>query len=81
VAAGVVVLKTPTKENIAATQVIAFKPIRHNLDLINPVDLTADFFGGMFAMYESYIDKKIFTCLVTLDDNGKAIRYSSTVNS
>ena len=45
IAAGVVVLKTPTKENIAATQMIAFKSIRHNLDLINPVDLTADFSG------------------------------------
>jgi hypothetical protein len=60
---------------------IAFKSIRHNLDLINPVDLTADFSGGMLAMYESYTDKKVFACLVTLDDNGKAIRYSSTVNS
>ena len=81
VAAGVVVLQTPTLEDIDATQVIAFKTTRHNLDLINPVDLSAAFAGGSLAMYDSYTDKKVFACLVTLDDAGKAIRYSCTVHS
>src|ERR1035437_8129726 len=81
VAAGIVVLNNPTLENIATNQVIPFKSNQHNLDLINPVDLTADFSGGTLAMYESYTDKKVFACLVTLDENGKAVHYSSTFNS
>ena len=81
VAAGVVVLQTPTLEDIDAIQVIAFKTQQHNLDLINPLDLTVNFAGGGLTMYESYTDRKVFACLVTLDDAGKAIRYSCTVHS
>ena len=81
VAAGVVVLQTPTLEDIDAIQVIAFKTQQLNLDLINPVDLSADFTGGTLSMYESYTDRKVFACLVTLDDAGKAVRYSCTVHS
>ena len=81
VAAGVVVLQTPTLEDIDAIQVIAFKTPQHNLDLINPVDLSAAFAGGELTMYESYTDRKVYACLVTLDDAGKAVRYSCTVHS
>jgi hypothetical protein len=81
VAAGVVVLQTPTSADMPKNQVIAFKSIQHNLDLINPVDVTLDFSGGTLAMYESYTVKKAFACLITLDDTGTAIRYSSTLNS
>ena len=81
VCAGIIVLQTPTLENLPPTQVMAFKSIQHNLDLINPVDQTVDFNGDELSLYQSYTDKKIFACLITLDDSGKAIRYSSTVHS
>ena len=81
VTGGIVVLQTPMLANIPAMKVIAFKSIQHNLDLINEVDFTAAFTGDVLKIYESYTDRKVFACLVTLDDTGKAIRYSSTVNS
>jgi hypothetical protein len=79
--AGIVVLSNPIMENIAANQVIAFQSIRHNLDLINPIDHTADFAGGTLQMYQGYTDRKVYACLVTLNDAGKAIRYSATFSS
>jgi hypothetical protein len=81
VSAGIIVLQTPTLENLPATQVMAFKSMQHSLDLINPVDHTVDFNGEPLALYQSYTVKKVFACFVTLDDLGKAIRYSSTVHS
>jgi hypothetical protein len=79
--AGIVVLSNPIMENIAATQVIAFQSIRQNLDLINPIDHTADFAGGTLEMFQGYTDKKVYACLVTINDAGKAVRYSTTFAS
>ena len=81
VAAGVVVLLTPIAEGTPAASVISFKTVQANLNLINEVDLTANLSGTELTMYNSYTEKKVFACLVTLDDNGKAIRFSSTVHS
>jgi hypothetical protein len=81
VVAGVVVLQTPILGGIDPFEVIAFNSIQHNLDLINPVDMSAEFMGGPLSMYNSYTDRKVFACIVTLDENGKAIRYSNTINS
>ena len=80
-AAGVVVLQTPTLEDIDAIQIIAFKTTQHSLNLITEVDLSATFTGGELTMYQSYTSRKVFACLVTLDDSGKAVRYSCTVHS
>jgi hypothetical protein len=55
--------------------------MQHSLDLINPIDHTVDFNGEPLALYQSYTVKKVFACFITLDDLGKAIRYSSTVHS
>jgi hypothetical protein len=81
VTAGVVVLQTPIGENKVKNQVIAFKSVQHNLDLINPVDLAAEFSAELLPIYESYADKKVFACLITLDDAGTPIRYSGTMHS
>jgi hypothetical protein len=81
VTAGVVVLQTPTSADNPVNQVIAFKSVQHNIDLINPVDHSVEFSGGSLAMYGSYTIKKVFACLITLDDTGTPIRYSSTVHS
>jgi hypothetical protein len=81
VAGGIVVLQTPTSAGISANRVIAFKSIQHNLDLINPIDLAVNFTGEVLKQYQSYTTRNVFACLVTLDDAGKAIRYSTTVNS
>ena len=81
VVAGVVVLQTPTLASIDPVEVIAFKSMQHNLDLINPVDLSAEFMGGPLSLYQSYTDRKVFACIVTLDEDGKAIRYSCTMHS
>jgi hypothetical protein len=81
VTAGVVVLQTPTSADKPATEVIAFKSVQHNLDLINEVDHSVDFTGGTLDMFSSYTVKKVFACLITLDDAGTPIRYSTTVHS
>ncbi|MDR3667468.1 MAG: hypothetical protein P4L35_11555 [Ignavibacteriaceae bacterium] len=81
VAVGIVVLLTPIAEGTPATSVIAFKTLQGNLDLINNVDLTANLSGSELTMYESYTDRKVFACLLTVDDSGKAVRFSSTVHS
>jgi hypothetical protein len=81
VAAGIVVLQNPTLEHLPAIQVLPFKSLQHNLELINPVDMTVDFSGGSLTMFQGYADKKVFACLVTLDDDGKSIKFSSTVHS
>jgi hypothetical protein len=81
VAAGIVVLLNPIAEGTPPVSVISFKTIQANLDLINEVNLTANFTGIDLTMYGSYTERRVFACLITLDDNGKAIRYSSTVHS
>ena len=81
VAAGIIILQTPTLENLPQTQVMSFKSIQHNLDLINEIDHTVEFNGELLSMYQSYTIRKVFACLITLDDTGKAVRYSSTVHS
>ena len=81
VSAGIIVLQTPTLENLPRTQVMSFKSIQHNLDLINEIDHTVEFNGELLSMYQSYTVKKVFVCLITLDETGKAVRYSGTVHS
>ena len=81
VAAGVVVLQTPSVEGIKPLEILAFKTVQHNLDLINPVDCAVEFTGEPLSDYQNYTDRKAFACLITLDDAGKPIRYSSTIHS
>ena len=81
VTAGIVVLTTPTKAGIPALQVLAFKSIQHNLDLINPIDHTVEFNGGTLNLYSEYTTRRVFASLVTLDDAGKGVRYSTTFSS
>jgi hypothetical protein len=81
VACGVVILQNPTLESWPKFEVVAFRSTQHNLDLINPVDLTTQFSGTELTKYSGYTTRAAFGCLITLDDNGKAIRYSKTVQS
>jgi len=81
IACGVVILQNPTLESWPKNEVVAFKSMQHNLDLINPVDLTAQLSGTELTKFMGYTTKAAFVCILTLDDNGKAIRYSQTVRS
>src|ERR1035438_934299 len=45
IACGIVILQNPTLESWPKSEVVAFKSLQHNLDLINPVDLTAQLSG------------------------------------
>lgn len=81
VAAGVVLLQDPTLDGYPQTLVIPFKSIQQNLDLINPVSLTAEFVGIELFEYECYTTKRAFACLLTLDDNGQMIKSSRSVQS
>jgi len=81
VAAGVVLLQGPTVEGLPQTLVIPFKTTQQNLDLINPVSLTAQFMGTELFEYESYATKKAFACLITLNDNGQLVKSSRSVHS
>jgi hypothetical protein len=81
IACGVVILQNPTLESWPKSEVVAFKSMQHNLDLINPVDLTAQLSGTELTKFLGYTTRAAFACIITLDDNGKAIRYSQTVKS
>jgi hypothetical protein len=81
VAAGVVLLQGPTIEGYPQTLVIPFKTTQQNLDLINPVSLTAEFMGTELFQYESYTTKRAFVCLITLDDNGQLVKSSRSAHS
>ena len=81
VAEGIVVLQAPNQANIPALKVIPFKTIQHNLDLINAVDLTSTFNAAMLKTYNSYTNRKVYGCLLTLDDLGNPIKFSSTLSS
>jgi hypothetical protein len=81
VGAGIVVLQNPILPNLPATMVLPFKSNQQNLDLINEVNITADFSGSSLAMYAGYTNKRVFACLVTLDDQGKSIKFSSTIHN
>jgi hypothetical protein len=80
-ATGVIVLLNPTSEEIPNVQIIPFQANMKPLDLLNPMDFTVDFVGSELAMYQSYGDRKVFGCLITVADSGKAIHYSTTINS
>jgi hypothetical protein len=80
-AVGVVVLLNPNSNELPASQVLPFKADLKSLDLLNPMDFTADFSGSELTIYESYGDKKVFACLLTIADTGKAVRYSTTIHS
>jgi len=81
VAAGVVLLQGPTVEGLPQTLIIPFKTLQQNLDLINPVNLTAQFMGTELFEYESYATKRAFACLITLNDNGQLVKASRSVHS
>jgi hypothetical protein len=80
-ACGVIILQNPTLESWPKSDVVAFKSLQHNLDLINTVDLTGQLSGTDLTKFNGYTTKAAFACILTLDDNGKAIRYSQTVRS
>ena len=81
VAEGIVILQTPTAANVDALRVLPFKTTQHNLDLINPVDLTCTFNAANQKIYDEYTDRKVYGCILTLDDLGNPIKFSSTLNS
>jgi hypothetical protein len=81
VGAGIIVLQTPTTEDAKPLEVMSFKTIQHNLDLINEVDCAAEFTGEPLTTYQNYTDRKVYACLITLDDAGKPVRYSSTLHN
>jgi hypothetical protein len=81
IACGVIILQQPTLESWPTNDVVAFKSVQHNLDLINPVDLTAQLSGVGLTKFQGYTTRTAFVAIITLDDNGKAIRYSQTVRS
>ena len=81
VAAGVVLLQAPTVEGLPQTLVIPFRTTQQNLDLINPVSLTAQFMGTEQFEYQSYTTKRAFVCLITLNDNGQLVKASRSVHS
>jgi|ERR1035438_2610151 hypothetical protein len=81
VAAGVVLLQSPTVEGLPQTLIIPFKTTQQNLDLINPVNLTVQLMGTELFEYESYTTKRAFTCLITLNDNGQLVKASRSVHS
>ncbi|MDR3611680.1 MAG: hypothetical protein P4L27_14010 [Ignavibacteriaceae bacterium] len=81
VAAGIIVLSTPNQDGLPPTIVLSFKSPQHNLDLINPIDLTAELEGTGLVQYGYYTTKKAFACLVTLDDNGQTVHTSLSVQS
>jgi hypothetical protein len=81
VAAGVVILTGPTQEGLPHTLVLPFKSSQINLDLINPVDITAELEGTGLVQYGYYTTRKAFACLVTLNDNGLPVHTSLSVQS
>jgi hypothetical protein len=81
IAAGVVLLQGPTVDGLPQTLVIPFKTTQTQLDLINPVNLTAQFMGTELFEYQSYATKRAFACLITLNDNGQLIKASMSVHS
>jgi hypothetical protein len=78
---GVAILQDPTMASWPKSEVVSFKSIQQNLDLINPIDVTAQLAGGDLTKFVGYATRAAFVCIITLDDNGKAIRYSQTFQS
>lgn len=80
-AAGVILLQGPTVEGLPQTLVIPFKTSQQQLDLISPVNLTAQFLGTELFEYESYATKRTFVCLMTLTNEGKLVKASMSIHS
>jgi hypothetical protein len=78
---GVVILQNSTLASWPKSEVVPFKSIQHNLDLINPIDVTSQLSGTDLTKFAGYTTRAAFVCIITLDDNSKAIRYSQTVHS
>jgi hypothetical protein len=81
VAAGIILLQGPTVEGLAPTAVLPFKTIQQNLDLINPINFSAQFTGTEQFLYQSYATKRTFICLITLNDDSLLVKASRTVHS
>jgi hypothetical protein len=81
VAAGIVLLQGPTVEGLPQTLVVPFKTMQTNLDLINPISITAQFMATEQFEYQSYATKKTFVCLITLNENGQLVKSSRTAHS
>ena len=78
---GVAVLSNPTILGWPESDIVSFKSMQHNLDLINDIDLTANLGGENLTKFTGYTTRTAYVCLLTLDDNGKGIRYSVTAKS
>jgi hypothetical protein len=81
VACGIVILSGPTQENYPDHEVISFQTDQTALDLISPIELTAELNGGELTKYTSYATRTAYACLVSLNDANKGIRYSTNVKS
>lgn len=78
---GVAILQNPTLESWPKSDVVSFKSIQHNLDLISNIDQTANLAGVDLTKFSGYTTRTAFVCLLTLDENSKVVRYSVTVKS
>jgi hypothetical protein len=78
---GIAILQNPTLESWPKSDVVSFHSAQQTLDLINNIDQTANLGGVDLTKFSGYTTRTAFVCLLTLDDNNKAIRYSVTVKS
>jgi hypothetical protein len=77
--AGIVVLSEPNREGDKPMHVIGIKSGIHELSMEFPQKIEHAFWGVELSIIESYNKRDFYLHLITLDADGKVVRYSDKI--
>jgi hypothetical protein len=81
IAAGIIILKSPIKENYPEYQIISFKSEKILFSRDSFIDMKIVFKGEELKIWNGYAVKKAFATLITIDDLGNPLRNSQILKS
>ena len=81
IAAGVIILKSPTEEWMPKYEVLPFKSEKNLFNTEKRITFHSPFKGNNLLKFKSYSIKKAFAVLIKLDKDGKPLGYSHTFSN
>jgi hypothetical protein len=81
IAAGIIILKSPIKENYPEYQIISFKSEKVLFSRDSFIDMKIELKGTELKIWNGYAVKKAFATFITIDDLGNPLRNSQILKS
>jgi hypothetical protein len=81
VAAGVILMKNPQKEDLPGYDIISFRSKRNLFSINSKIRIVVPMGGVFNDIFRKYSIKKVFTVFIVLDKEGIPIKHSTTMFS